>query len=266
MRDSGLCVALLVLMLLGGCRGTPELQPLPTLIDIRSLPTQIALTQEAPPADAIDISVAPIDRDMALRDGWRIDFSVNFDGQYDRDNRAARADVQTSITYDQLGVARRVVADVDNLLPEQPVSTEYEAVQLGTDAFLIREDVCLNALEEAVQTANLTAGSLIGGVTDATASQQRATINGVPVWRYDFGLQDLVLPLIEPGERSQVEPISGELWYSPQYDAVIRYYLRVNVQQARVLGSLETVSGRLRIQYDVTDMDTIPSISVPFGC
>lgn len=259
---------LLLILLLAGCRerqsGPPEL---PTQMDINARATEIILTQDAPPPGFSQISVPRIDANLEALNGWRYTADVIFDGVFASTTRRASAETAVEVSYNRIASARRVQAQIESNLQQQAQPVQYEAVRLGPDAFLVRDGVCLdNADEDADVVANLSAGLLVGGVNVATSSGPPATINGERVWRYTFGTDDLLLPSIGLGEDGEVLSATGELWFSPEHNAVIRYYLDLDVENVTIFGNTAPVSGTVLMRYDVYDIGDEPNLSVPFGC
>ena len=59
---------------------------------------------------------------------------------------------------------------------------------------------------------------------------------------------------------------SGELWFAPERNAVIRYYLNLELENVALLDSDAPVTGTLLLRYDLYDIGVLPNLSVPFGC
>src|SRR5690606_36158084 len=121
-------------------------------------------------------------------------------------------------------------------------------------------------LQEAARgVADLEAGTLIGGVTEAGYSHTRATLNGVDAYRYMVTPANATLPSIGLLEDSGLE-LNGELWVNPESGVVVRYYANVTLSHVTLFESQVPVSGELFVRYDVYDLDVVPNISIPFGC
>lgn len=259
---------LLLILLLAGCRerqsGPPQL---PTEMDINARATEIILTQNAPPAGFDRISVPRIDANLDDLNGWRYTADVIFDGVFAGTSRRASAETAVEVTYNRIASARRVQARIESNLQQQTEPVQYEAVRLGPDAFLVRDGICLdNADADADIVADLSAGLLVGGVNVATPAGPPATINGEQVWRYTFATDDLLLPSIGLGEDGEVLSATGELWFSPEHNAVIRYYLDLDVENVTIFGNTAPVSGTVLMRYDVYAIGDEPNLTVPFGC
>jgi hypothetical protein len=259
-----------VLVMVVGC--TPATRtpvPLPTQADINALGTAMALTEVAPPEGYNNISVPRIDDKLLDVSGWRYTALMQFDGVFARTTRPANARVEADVAYHQVASAKRVVAQLQLLESsgeEDADTNQYEAVQLGEDVFLVRDGVCLADTEDDARVAiSLSAGTLIGGVQNAPFAGQKAVINGVEVWAYDVALEQITLANVGLAN-ADVLAFSGELWYAPAYDAVVRYYLTLELENATFFGSTLPVTGTLLVRYDVFDMGTPANISVPFGC
>ncbi len=258
-------VALWLIGLLSAC--TADDNPLPTLARPDQLPTDIALTENAPPAGFDSVSFPRIDDNLRALPGWRYEMTLRFDGVFARTPRETHLLTQADVRYNQVASARRVVATVDNDLQGEGDPVQYEAVRLGPDAFLVRDEGCLsNAAQDARLAADLSAGELLGGVQQAETAAQKAVINSEEVWRYAFDERDMVLPNVTFGDGSRILSMTGELWVAPQHNAVVRYYVNLEVENITLLDSALPVSGTLLLRYDLYDVGDVPNISVPFGC
>jgi hypothetical protein len=255
------------LLLLAACEQrvlTPA--PLPTQADPNAVATGVVLTQNAPPPPYnVAIQFPAIDDRLADLAGWRATVRLEFDGVFARTTRPAQASASAEIEFNQLASARRVLVETVGELVGQAEDTTYEAVQLGPDAFLIRQGVCQSNTDAAELASGLRAGSLIGGVTQAVPAGRRATINGVDVFGYSFAQEDLVLPTIR-GDEGTVTMTSGELWFSAQHNAVVRFWVNLEVSNSFVFDRQLPVDGTVVIRYDLYDIGTPYNITVPIGC
>jgi len=160
-----------------------------------------------------------------------------------------------------------VVVSTAGELLQRPEGETFEAVQLGPDAFLVRGGTCLSSADDDARTAvAINAGDLVGGVRQALPAGQQATINGVKAWRYDFAAEDLNLPPMRFVEDTRITSFAGEMWVAPEYDTVVRYWVTLTVENARILANDLPVNGEVRLRFDLYDVGTLPNITVPFGC
>ena len=256
---------LLLLLLAAACRERMGLEDLPTVANIDARATEIVLTENAPPPGYRgSIDVPRIDQGLPELEGWHYEAQLLFEGVFTGTPRTTTVEIAASVWFNQLASARRVVVQDSSALLGQGEDAELEGVRMGPDAFLVIDGVCQTGAEEAAETvASLSAGDLIGGVARAVPAGQRAIINGEEVWRYEFEPEALLLPNIQGG---QVTYTSGELWFAPQHEAVVRFYLNLDVENVIVLGSELPVSGEVLIRYDLMDVGEAANISVPFGC
>lgn len=261
-----LAVLGLALWLLVGCQSASA--ALPTLAVPGQAATSAIQTENAPPPGHEVLALPRIDANLTALPGWRYEMALTFEGVFARTTRAVRARTEATVWYNQLAGDRRVVATVENGLEEEATPAQYEAVRLGPDAFLVREGACLgNAGEDAQIAADLSAGTLLGGVERASVTLEKAIINGEQVWRYDFAQEALALPNVGlRGESARINAMRGELWYAPEHEAVIRYYLTLDIENASVFQSALPVTGQVILRYDVYDIGVMPNINVPFGC
>lgn len=278
----------MVLLVLGiglaGCQSQRGLLPadVPTPADLDALATALPLTQYAPPAPytAGTDDFARIDAGLAALPGWRAVGQVQFTGVYADDVTPAVAEVRIEINFNQVASARRITfASTGDLLAGEDADapTGYEAVRLGPDAFVVRDGQCFSG-ENAATAADLGAGDLVGGVTQALpVGRPSAVINGemvfpfVPVASSSTGdpaglPAGLILPVltIQPGGEVRLD--SAELWIAPERRVVVRYYANLTVANVRLFDQERAVSGTLVLRYDVYDLGTAFNLTVPFGC
>lgn len=267
-----LMILTLLLLLITACtpRGiTPE--DLPTAItDLDALATEVVLTENAPPAGFRDsISVPEIDANLDDLSNWRYTVTLEFDGFFADTPRPATASTSATVWYDQFGSERRVVITAEGeLLAGGDEAQTLEGVRIGNDSYLVREGTCQQTTgSDAQALADVGAGELIGGVYNAVPDGTKAVINGEEVWRYAFLQSDLnITSSIQIGEGGAMTLLGGELWFAPQHNAVIRFYLTLDVENATVFGSQLPVTGQAIIRYDLFDIGIDPNITVPFGC
>lgn len=261
---------LLVLIMLAACTTPRGLQPedIPTRASINDLATSIPLTQNAPPTPFNETQTGFTSVDNGLTDlsGWRYVVQLNFTGVFADTPRQANAAAQAEVSFNQLGSARHVIVTTSGALIGQTDNTSYEAVRLGPDAFLVDSTGCKKNTDASKTAADLRAGQLVGGVSRATPGGKRATINGQDVYFYTFSEGDLVLPSIRIGDNGQVNLTSGEMWISPAHNAVVRFYLNLDVTNVVIFDKQLPVTGQVTMRYDLYDIGNSFNITTPFGC
>ncbi|MBI1259193.1 MAG: hypothetical protein GC204_17115 [Chloroflexi bacterium] len=260
----------LALTVLAACTTPRGLQPgdIPTRASINDLSTSIPLTENAPPTPFNNTQTGFTSVDNGLNDlsGWRYVVQLNFTGVFADTPRQANATAQAEVSFNQLASARHVIVTTSGELIGQTGDTSYEAVRLGPDAFLVRGGTCYQANDDAKTAADLRAGQLVGGVSRATPGGKRATINGQDVYFYTFDAGDLVLPSIRIGDNGQVNMTSGEMWISPAHNAVVRFYLNLDVTNVVLFDRQLPVTGQVTMRYDLYDIGSSFNITTPFGC
>jgi hypothetical protein len=260
---------ILALLLLAGCviRGQ-QLEDLPTPANPEALATAIRLTENAPPEGYREsIAFPEVDAGLNELPGWRYVVYLEFDGTFARTPRETDASASAEVWFNQLGSARRVVVSTSGELLGREEDSQYEAVRLGPDAFLVRDSACLsNAGDDAQTAADLRAGQLVGGVTRATPTGLRATLNGEEAWQYTFTASDLNLPAIRLSDEGQLLLNGGEIWVAPENSAVVRFHVNLDVTNAVIFDRALPVTGHVIIRYDLYDIGVAPNITVPFGC
>lgn len=241
---------------------------LPTVAAPEAVATSLVLTRNAPPTGFDSVSFPTIDANLTRLSGWHYEMSFEFEGVFSRTPRTLAVSTNADVFYNQVSSQRRILANIDLTdLRESSPPRSYEAVRLGPDVFLVEDNRCIsNSTSPAIETAaDLSAGSLLGGVQTATTAAQQAVINGEEVWRYDIQPDQLVLPSVDLSD-GRITGLSGELWVAPEHNAVVRYYLTLNVENASIFGSTLPVDGRVLLRYDLYDIGVVPNLSVPFGC
>jgi hypothetical protein len=264
-RITFLCGLIAIVLLAAGCQRDDGV--IPTLANPDAVATGFVLTEYAPPAGFETVSFPRIDDNLEELPGWRYEMEFEFHGRFARTPREASARTSATVSYEQLASSRRVVASKQQDLQGESHPVQYEGVRLGPDTFLVRDGSCLeNAGDAAVVVADLSAGDLIGGVSSATTAAEERIINGEQVWRYDYTPDMMQLPNVVFGADSRILTLEDELWVAPEHNAVVRYWLTMEVENVTLLESPLPVSGTLIVRYDVYDIGIVPNINVPFGC
>lgn len=255
------------LMLVGCTERGLSLDDLPTPITPEARATELVLTRNAPPTGFEQVAFPMVDDNLSTLPGWRYELLMSFNGVFAGTPRQTQATTRATVWYNQVASSRRIVLQSEGELLTEGEPINLEAVRLGQDAFLLRDGVCLvNAQEEAQVAAELGAGTLIGGVNNALPAARKATINSEAVWEYALNFEQLNLPALDFSDGGQVLAMNGELWVAPEHNAVVRYYLTLEVENARVFGSTLPLTGTVIIRYDLYDVGIAPNLSVPFGC
>lgn len=251
---------------LAGCNRDQDSSLLPTVASVDGAATEIYLTQNAPPpAFRGVLSFPEVDAALVDLEGWRYQVQLEFNGVFARTPRETSANATAEMWYRQVGSARRVVVNTSGELLGQE-NNAFEAVRLGPDAFMVRQNTCTKGGTDATTAADLRAGRLVGGVTHANPTGIRATVNGEDVWQYTFTTSDLNLPSITLVEDGTLEATGGELWIAPKHNAVIRFYVNLNLTNAIIFDRQLPVSGTVILRYDLYDINVPANITMPFGC
>jgi hypothetical protein len=263
-------VLLMLVLSMTACRGRGQtLDDIPTLIpNVDALSTSVAQTETAPPEGYREtVSYETVDNNLRDLDGWHYRVQLGFDGVFSQTDRVTSATAAATVYGNQIASSRRVIVESDGELLQQPEGASFEAVRLGPDAFLVRNGVCLSNAEDAAMTAtNISAGALVGGARNATPTGRREVVNGFTAWEYRIDLEQTNLPAVRFAEDTEITAMAAEMWVAPEIDAVVRYYVTLDLQNARLLLNDLPVSGQLRLRYDLLEANTQPNITVPFGC
>lgn len=245
------------------------LEDLPTVVpSVDDLATATALTEQAPPEGYRENVAYPIiDQNLRSLDGWRYEVLLSFDGVFTQVNRPTSGEVSAEVWFNPIANARRVIVSTDGELFQRDEGEAFEAVALGDEAFLVRDGACLaNVQEDARTAAAISAGALLGGVEQATPTGRSQMVNGVQAWEYTFALEAMNIPALRFAGDTRIPQMRGELWVSPEHDAVVRYWVTLDVENGRLLLNDLPVTGELRLRFDLYDVNVQPNITVPFGC
>lgn len=257
---------LVTILALAGCNQATNSDVLPTLANPDAIGTAIVLTENAPPSGFDTVSFPSIDDNLRDLPGWRYEMFFSFDGVFARTPRETGASTQATVNYDQVGSAQRVQASIDVDLEDTSEAILFEGVRLGPDTFLVRDERCTSNTPEAELLADLSAGSILGGVQDAVSAVRREQINGEEVWLYQFLVEDMILPNVSITETGRILSMIGELWVAPEHNVVMRYNVTLEVENATIFDGTLPISGTISMQYNLFDIGVIPNISVPNGC
>lgn len=263
-------VPLLTLIASAACTTPRGLGPqdIPTLASLDDLATALPLTQNAPPApfNGTLTTFANVDNTLPSLAGWRYLVQLDFEGVFADTPRQASASARAEVWFNQLASARRTSISTSGGLIGLEEDASSEAVRLGPDTFLVRNGTCIRNTPDATTAADLRAGELVGGVSRATPGGRRAVINGEEVYLYTFAPKDLILPSIRIGDGGAYTVTGGELWISPANNAVVRFYLNLDVQNVVIFDRPLPVSGQIWMRYDLYDVGEAANITTPFGC
>jgi hypothetical protein len=258
-----------LVLLAAACTGQRGQQAadIPTLIAVDVAPTVFLLTENAPPPGFREaVSFPEVDVRLNQLTGWRYLVTLEFEGIFARTPRETSASARAEVWYNQLGSARRVEVETSGELIGQEEDTNFEAVRMGPDAFLVRDNACLsNAGDDAETAADLRAGFLVGGVNSAEPTGRHAILNGQEVWEYRVSNENLNLPAIRLDSDGTLNA-TGELWVAPEHNAVIRFYVNLDVENAFIFDRQLPVTGQVLLRYDLFDIGEATNITVPFGC
>lgn len=256
-----------LLLFVMGCTAREPL-PLPTRAEPEALRTSIVLTRNAPPPGYSTISLPRLDQGVSQLAGAQYDFAFHFDGRFAQLDREADVRVEATVTHHRFARTRRVVAEIDNDLEPGTDPVAFEGVRISDDVFLLRDGICLRGGDEARTIAELSAGDLLGGIERATTAAERGVIDGVDVWRYEYGFEQLLLPGLRFREDTVVRALSSELWFAPQHDVVMRFDLTMEIERIEIRSADNNLplTGTIRMHYELSNIGELPNITVPFGC
>ncbi len=256
---------LLLCLLLAGCLSGP--QPIPTASNIEMAQTAMYLTQNAPPPGFDHVAFPRIDDNLSNLPSWRYRVSLSFDGVYSGTKDPAKGLISAEIYGNELGGQRRVILTASGTA-FGGVERNVEGVRISNDYYLVDQNkVCTKVNETPADraVADLSAGSLIGGVRKADSLSAKKTTNNLQVWEYAFLPEDVVPPTIELAQGGKLTIAAGDLWILPSSNAVYEYTITLNVENAIVQGSRQ-LTGQVRAAYQLIETGVSYNIAIPYGC
>jgi hypothetical protein len=240
--------------------------PPPTPMDVDSLATAIVLTENAPPEGFEQMTLATIDQDLSDLEGYHYTLELRFEGVVDATLAQTTGHIRAEVWWDGIAPARRVILDAGgDAFASEP--RQFEGVRLGEDYYLVDgQGRCLVNVEDTAQgVADLDAGSLLGGVTQAPYDNVHAVINAIEAYRFGVTPDIMSFPPLRLREGGALDG-TGELWVHADPDLVVRYYANLDVSHGAFFDAQIPVSGVIYVRYDLLDFSTVPNISIPYGC
>lgn len=258
-------LGLVLLLALSACDiGGNDDIVVPTIADVESAATASVQTQNAPPAGFQEVNYPQIDQGLDQLSFSRFEIDVTFDGIYADTGEETAGEMHLEALSNQLSVARWVDIEFNGEVFSGG-ATNLTAVRLSNNYYMINPNgVCITETSQIQEIANLDAGQIVGGVELAGPTSRRGEINGYPAWQYGFGPEALVEPQIQT--TVSLDILTGELWVAPDFQIVVRYIVEMNVENAQLLFGNRPVTGRLRYEYNVYDINLEQNISIPNGC
>ncbi len=266
-RRFSLTIWLLIGIALTGCEGP---KPIPTQASVPMALTADFLTQNAPPPAFQTVQFPTIDRNLDQISNYHYTVSLAFEGTFADSQKEARGEISADVYSNQIIGERRVILNLSGNIFEQ-ASGKVEGVRLGNDFYFVdRNSVCTKATDNINQrqTAELTAGSLIGGIRVANFTTTRQTFNGFDVWQYNFTPGNIILPDIKRTQGDSLTISSGELWVVPKLNVVWQYTLTIAVQNVilDIFQANRQLIGKILVNYKLVEIGQKYNIAIPFGC
>ena len=221
---------------MAACNTPRGLQPedIPTRASINDLATSVPLTENAPPTpfNGVVDGLQPASI-ISLTDlsGWRYVVQLNFSGRLRQYAASGERFGAGGSLVQPTGVgAARHQSSTSGELIGQTEDTSYEAVRLGPDAFLVRGGTCLSNATTPPKPPPICARAIWSA---GSAAPRRAASAPPSTGRMSISTpstaSDLVLPSIRIGDNGTVTLSGGEMWISPAHNAVVRFYLNLDV-------------------------------------
>jgi hypothetical protein len=257
---------LLLAALAAGCLPAPK--PIPTVTTLEMLQTAQYLTKNAPPPGFEQgVQFPHIDDHLADVPSWHYVVSLSFDGVYADSNEKATGQISAEIFSNEVSGERRVLLKASGAVFGVGVR-DVEGVRISNDYYLVDQNkVCTKVTDSPADSkvADLSAGSLIGGVKNATPVGERKTDNNFKVWEYTFLPEDVVPPALDLSKGGKFTIAAGDLWVSPADKAVYEYNITLNVENAVLQGN-RPLTGQIRAAYQLLETGTAYNIAIPYGC
>lgn len=265
---AALCAAALVLSLVAGCISEAAV-PTATTLDMAI--TAAFLTDNAPPAGfGAAVDFAPVDKNLESLPHWHYSVSLSFAGTFDDGGEAMDGQITADVYSNELVGERRVILRASGDVFAQDAQRNVEGVRLGNAFYFVDQNgVCSDVTSSAnPRVAELTAGSLVGGVRHGSPTTTHRMVDDVKVWQYVFLPGDVDPPVLSLSEGGSARIASGELWIAPALNAVKEYSITLEVSGAviPVFQDQRPASGTLQASYRLVETMEPYNIAIPFGC
>ena len=265
---AALCAAALVLSLVAGCISQASV-PTATTLDMAI--TAAFLTDNAPPSGfGAAVQFAPVDKNLELLPHWHYSVSLSFVGTLDDGGDAMDGEIIADVYSNELVGERRVILRASGDAFAQDAQRNVEGVRLGNAFYFVDQNgVCSDVTNsENPRVADLTAGSLVGGVRLGSPTTTHRTVDDIQVWQYVFLPGDVDPPVLTLAEGGSARIASGELWIAPSLNAVKEYNITLEVSGAviPVFQDQRPASGTLQATYRLEETMEPYNIAIPFGC
>jgi hypothetical protein len=263
------CLAILLGIV--ACEG----RAVPTLMTIGMAQTAAYLTEVAPPPGFARVNFAPIDKNLDQLPHWHYVVSLSFSGTYADTGAKVSGLLRAEVFSNQITGERRVIlratGEIFAASGSSETARDVEGVRLGNDFYFVDQNgACSNAntLPERKRVAELTAGSLIGGVRQADFTTTKRQNDSLEVLQYAFLPGNVEPPVLEMTQGGKVTIASGELWIAPSLRAVRSYSLTLNIDRVilPVFQAGRQLTGQLTASYNLVEVNTPYNIAIPFGC
>jgi hypothetical protein len=257
---------LVICLLASSCVSGPP--PVPTASTIIMEQTAVYLTKNAPPPGFENgVQFPRVDDNLSNLPTWRYKVSLSFDGVYSGTQEPATGLISAEIYGNEVGGERRVILKASGTA-FGGIERNVEGVRISNDYYLVDQNkVCAKVNESPADraVADLSAGSLVGGIKKAMPIGERKTVNEIPIWEYAFLPEDVIPPSIELAQGGKPTIAAGDLWVAPSRNAVFEYTISLNVENAIILGGRQ-VTGQVRAAYHLIETSIPYNIAIPNGC
>lgn len=259
----------MVCLIVAGCDTN---EAVPTQASIEMALTAAFMTANAPPPGfTARVQFAPIDRNLEALPHWHYTVSLSFNGVYADTGEATDGTISAEVYSNEVVGERRVILTASGGAFGPTADRNVEGVRIGNAFYFVDQNgVCSTVTDDPGRrrVAELTAGSLIGGVRQATHTITNREVNGAQAWQFAFLPGDVDPPVLEMTQGGTVRIASGELWIAPALNAVVEYTITFEVSSVilPVFQGDRQLSGTLRASYRLVETLVPYNIAIPFGC
>lgn len=259
---------LIAALVVVGCTNPP---PIPTLSSVEMALTSQFMTQNAPPAGFSSVSFAPIDINLDKLPHWSYTVSLSFEGVFADSQQRTTGTISAEVYSNELVGERRVVIRASGDAFGPNALRDVEGVRLSNEFYFVDQNaVCSRVTDDPNRrrVAELTAGSLVGGIRQATATTTNKQIINVQAWQYTFVPSAVDPPQLQMTQGGKVTIASGELWIAPSLNVVVDYNLTLDVSSVilPIFQGDRQLTGKVKATYRLVDTNTLYNIAIPFGC
>jgi hypothetical protein len=170
--------------------------------------------------------------------------------------------------YNREQQASRLVINFSGSEPMEGIktpggTTAFEVVRIGQDTWVRFGEQWIHSQGESATPTEgfaLEPGEVVGGLKGLQRVRPDQQVNGIDSRHYRF--DEKALEGLETGDIGHLTKYQGEVWIAKDGDFVVKYIVEAEGEGLR-FGSDEGVAGKLRIAYEVYDVNKPITIEAP---